>query len=93
MRYRLEIKQSLYKKLSKYIKKNQKLYLILDSKISQILDNPYHFKPLKGNMSGLRRVHIAKSFVLTYEIIEKDELVILIDFEHHDKVYISCFFF
>ncbi len=38
-------------------------------------------------MKGLRRVHIDKSFVLVYEIIEADNKVIFLDFDHHDKIY------
>ncbi|MCZ7382755.1 MAG: type II toxin-antitoxin system RelE/ParE family toxin [Candidatus Methanoperedens sp.] len=55
--------------------------------MSEILDNPPHFKPLQHEMKGLRRVHIDKSFVLVYEIIEADNKVIFLDFDHHDKIY------
>jgi mRNA-degrading endonuclease RelE of RelBE toxin-antitoxin system len=33
------------------------------------------------------RVHIGKSFVLTYEIIEGKKIVKFLDYNHHDKVY------
>jgi len=36
---------------------------------------------------GIYRVHIDKSFVLTYEIDEKNKTVKLLDYEHHDKIY------
>ncbi len=46
------------------------------------------FKPLKGEMKGARRVHLAKSFVLVYEIDEKKNKIIrLLDYDHHDKIY------
>jgi mRNA-degrading endonuclease RelE of RelBE toxin-antitoxin system len=38
-------------------------------------------------MTGIFRVHIGKSFVLTYEILEEKRTVKLIDYNHHDKVY------
>ena len=54
-------------------------------KIEQILKNPEHFKPLRANMKGVRRVHIDSSFVLIYEI--KGRFVILLDYDHHDNIY------
>ena len=60
---------------------------IINKKIKQILLNPYQFKPLRGNMKGTRRVHIDKSFVLTYEIVESEKTIRLLDFSHHDKIY------
>ena len=55
--------------------------------MDKILENPYQFKPLTGNMKGIRRVHIGKSFVLTYEILENEKIVRLLDYDHHDKIY------
>ena len=60
---------------------------ILNNKIKHILENPYQFKPLRANMTGIRRVHIGKSFVLTFEILEKLKLVRLLDYDHHDKIF------
>jgi len=34
-----------------------------------------------------RRVHIGKSYVLTYDILEEEKIIRLLDFSHHDKVY------
>ena len=60
---------------------------IIDKKVLQILENPHHFKPLRGDMHGARRVHIDKSFVLVYEIDEEKKTVIVLDYNHHDKIY------
>jgi len=38
-------------------------------------------------MSGIRRVHLGKSFVLIYEILENEKVVRLLDFAHHNKIY------
>ncbi len=67
--------------------KNKKQLKIIYKKIERILENPYHFKTLRGDMHGARRVHIDKSFVLTYEIDEKNKTVTLLDYDHHDKIY------
>lgn len=85
--YTLEVKPDIDKKFSKIKNKNQKQLMIIYKKIEQILENPYHFKPLRGDMKGSRRVHIDKSFVLTYEINEKKKKVVLLDYDHHDRIY------
>ena len=87
MEYRLQISEELDKVFSKLAKKNKKQLQIINKKIGQILQNPYHFKPLRGDMHGARRVHIDTSFVLTYEIDEEKKLIRLLDFDHHDYVY------
>jgi len=86
--YSLEVRESVDRIFSKLAKKNPKQMQIIDKKIKQVLENPHHFKPLRAPMQHLRRVHIDKSFVLTYSVDEQKEIVILEDFDHHDNVYI-----
>ena len=85
--YGLYISDKLNRIFSKLLKKNIKQLKILNKKIIQIRNNPEHFKPLRGDLKGARRVHIDKSFVLTYEIDEKKKIVRLLDYEHHDNIY------
>ena len=87
MKYVLEISDKLDKVFSKLSKKDKKKLMILHKKIEEIRENPYHYKPLRGDMHGARRVHIAKSFVLTYEIDETNKVVKLLDYDHHDNIY------
>ncbi len=86
--YSLEVRESVDRIFSKLAKKNPKQMRIIDKKIKQVLENPYHFKPLRVPMQHLRRVHIDKSFVLTYSVDEQNEIVIIEDYDHHDNVYI-----
>jgi len=74
----------IFKKLAK---KNPKQLEIITRKLQQILENPHRFKPLSNIMKGFRRVHIHKSFVVIYSIDEKNKIVILEDYDHHDKIY------
>lgn len=85
--YSLIIKPEADKIFSKIGKKNPKQMQIVFKKIRQIVSNPYHFKPLRGDMKGSRRVHIDKSFVLTYEIDEEKKIVRVLDYDHHDNIY------
>ena len=87
MTYSLQISDELDKKFSKLSKKNKKQLDIINKKVEQILENLYHFKPLRGDMKGARRVHIDTSFVLTYEIDEENKMVRFLDYEHHDNIY------
>ena len=87
MRYALDISDNVNRKFNKLTKKDKKQLEIINKKINQIRENPLHFKPLRGDMKGARRVHIDKSFVLTYEIDEKNKVVRILDYDHHDKIY------
>ncbi|MEK7068810.1 MAG: type II toxin-antitoxin system RelE/ParE family toxin [Patescibacteria group bacterium] len=57
----------------------------LDRSIVKILREPYLGKPLGNVLRNHRRIHVAGSFVLIYEI--RGQEVRLIDFDHHDRVY------
>jgi mRNA interferase RelE/StbE/toxin YoeB len=81
---KLEISEQLDKKLRKL---RRHTLTIIDKKVQQILKNPEHFKPLSGELHGARRVHIETHFVLTYEYKEKEQVVRLLDYDHHDKIY------
>jgi len=87
MKCALNISDEADKKFEKLRKKDKKQLEIINKKIQQILENPYHSKPLRGDMHGARRVHIDKSFVLTYEIDEKEKAVRILDYDHHDRIY------
>ena len=85
--HKLEIKEYLDRKLKRLMKKDKEMLLIIDRKVQQILDNPYRFKPLRKPLQNKRRVHIGGPFVLIYEINEKENIVTLLDFDHHDNIY------
>ncbi|MEW6295760.1 MAG: type II toxin-antitoxin system RelE/ParE family toxin [Candidatus Diapherotrites archaeon] len=87
MAYSLESEPSCKKAIKKACKKNKELEKALKNKISEILENPQRFKPLKYNLAGQHRVHILKSFVLTYEINENLKTVKMLIFDHHDNIY------
>lgn len=87
MSYKLVIPKRLDLLFFKLPKKDKIQFEILTRKIQHILEDPFQFKPLRGNMKGMRAVHIGKSFVLTYEILENEKIVRLLDYAHHDKVY------
>jgi YafQ family addiction module toxin component len=83
--YELDIEKSVERLFTKLSKKDKKQLDIIDKKIQQILENPYHFKPLRGDMKGRRRVHVDSSFVLVYII--QGRIVRVLDYAHHDDIY------
>lgn len=86
MSYKQELSTTIYRKFKKLAKKDRVAFEAVAKKVEQILKNPYQFKPLRFPMEGLRRVQLG-SFVLTYKIEEASKTVVLLDYEHHDKVY------
>ena len=85
--YRLAVKESLDKKFKKLQKKDNEMLRLINKKVQDILEDPYRFKPLRKPLQNKRRVHVGGSFVLIYEINEKEKIVTLFDFNHHDNIY------
>ncbi|MDP2750976.1 MAG: type II toxin-antitoxin system RelE/ParE family toxin [Nanoarchaeota archaeon] len=88
MTYSIQIKPLCKDSIAKLCKKNGVLEKALRNKIEQVIENPNHFKPLRCGLSGERRVHILKSFVLKYEIDEQTKTVTFLAFSHHDDAYL-----
>lgn len=85
--YSINIKPSCQRAIDKLCKKNSLLKKALERKINEIIKEPQHYKPLRHDLAGERRVHILKSFVLRFVISEKESTVELISFDHHDGAY------
>ena len=85
--YKLAVKETLDRKFNKLKKKNREMLMLIDSKVKDILDDPYRFKTLKNPLQNKRRVHVGGSFVLIYEINGEERIVTLLDFDHHDNIY------
>lgn len=85
--YSTEIKPSCQEDINKLCRKNPVLRVALEKKMNEIAQNPQHYKPLKYDLAGERRVHIMKSFVLKFEIHEDRQAVEFIFFGHHDEAY------
>lgn len=85
--YMYEIIPSLQRILHTLSRKDKKVYEAVMNKIEEIIKNPQHYKPLKYDSAGERRVHIMKSFVLKFEINENTKTVRFLFFDHHDEAY------
>ncbi len=91
MAFSIEVSQQFQQDYRNFCSKNASFKKAVDNKISQICEllelNPDHYKPLRGELAGIRRVHIESSFVLLFEIPKNEKTVRLLRLEHHDKVY------
>ena len=85
--YALAVKESVDRTFRRMAKKDRERLAAVRKKVEEILKNPYRFKPLRAPMQNKRRVHVGP-FVLVYEIDEENKTVVLLDFEHHDRVYL-----
>ena len=82
--------KNLDKILRKLMKKDNKLYNNLLSKIEEILtiNDVEHYKNLRHDLKEFKRVHIG-SFVLIFKYDKDKDLVYLTNFDHHDNIYKS----
>lgn len=85
MTFRYNLSDMLKKKLEKYYHRDKILYEACIKKIEEITLNPEHYKPLRYDLKGERRVHVKGSFVLVFEIT--GEVVMFYDINHHDNIY------
>lgn len=77
--------------LSKLAKKDKERAIMVNKKIKEIVNNDSEtikrYKNLKHDLSDLKRVHIDKSFVLTFKVDMANNFILFYDFDHHDKIY------
>jgi len=84
--YEIENSEKVDKIFRKLSRKDPKQLEAITKKLAELIEDPHRFKPLSNVMKGFRRVHFG-SFVLTFSIDEARKMVVLEDYEHHDKVY------
>ena len=73
-------------KMKKLFKRDRLRYERIIKKISEILEEPHHYKPLGNILTGVFRVHI-DPFIVTFKVDEINKIVKFLDFDHHDNIY------
>ena len=83
------VEEKLHKILEKLFKKDKKRYEIIWKKINEIINtsNIEHYKNLRSPLNEFKRVHIDKSFVLTFKYDKARNKIAFYDFDHHDNIY------
>ena len=82
--YKAAFTKEFLKVLKKIKKKDITTFERLESKIRVILSQPMRYKPLKGELNGLRRAHV-RPFVVVFKV--EGDTVVFVSFKHHDKSY------
>lgn len=85
--YNLEVCEHVDRKFRKIAKRERLHHEAIEKKIEQVLENPHGFEPLHAPMQGKYRVHIMGCFVLVFSIDEAKKAVVLLDYDHHDRIY------
>ncbi len=70
----------------KEIRKKHEIVRRLNRKMGKILESPYLFKPLRNVLNNKRRTQIG-NFVLIFEILEEEKVVVFHTFKDHDEAY------
>ena len=87
MGWTIEVAKPFERDYKKLCARNAAFRRAVDRKVEQILAQPLHYKPLRAPLAGVRRVHVATSFVLLFEAHEERRVVRLLRLAHHDEAY------
>ena len=78
-------------KIRKIARKDKKKAKIIDRKIKEVINSDSisieHYKNLRYDLSKYKRVHIDRSFVLTFKVDIRDNFILFVDFDHHDNIF------
>jgi YafQ family addiction module toxin component len=78
-------------KIRKLIKRDRRRVQIINKKIKQIVSSDSeainHYKNLRNELKQYKRVHIDNSFVLIFKVDVRNNFILFVDFDHHDKIY------
>jgi YafQ family addiction module toxin component len=86
--YSFKIEDRLHKKFDKISKRDFQIIKIIRKKIQEVIQNPQHYKNLRAPLNKFKRIHVAKSFVLIFQVDEKNKIVKFYDLDHHDRIYL-----
>ena len=79
-----DLSPQLEEKLKKLLKHDKRRYEIIMKKIEKIVESD---ELTIDDLSDRKRVHIDKSFVLTFEYNKAKKHILFLDFDHHDNIY------
>lgn len=89
--FKFQISDKLKRVIRILNKKDRARSLIIAKKIKEITNNNINsiqrYKNLRYDLSGYKRVHVDKSFVLIFRVFEEENFILFERIEHHDKIY------
>lgn len=91
MAFSHDLSEELRAVLKKIYKKDRLRWEIVFKKIAEITSQDEktidHYKNLKHDLSGFKRVHIDKSFVLLFHVDKNKKHVLFYKLYHHNNIY------
>ncbi|VVB69420.1 ParE toxin of type II toxin-antitoxin system, parDE [uncultured archaeon] len=84
MAYSLRLTPRFEKNFQRLTKKDHVLWDRVYSKLSEIRDNPSIGETLSHNLAGMLSAHVG-NWVIIYMV--EGEVVVLLNFDHHDRAY------
>jgi mRNA-degrading endonuclease RelE of RelBE toxin-antitoxin system len=77
---------NLFEKLSK---RDNKLYLQILKKIDEIMNSESidHYKNLNYPLQQFKRVHISEKYVLIFQYLKAENIILFRYFDHRDNIY------
>jgi mRNA-degrading endonuclease RelE of RelBE toxin-antitoxin system len=86
-----DFSEELKDSMKQLFKRDKQRYEILLKKIDAIVSSDdltiEHYKNLRAPLNDRKRVHIDKSFVLTFRYDRSKKFILFIEFAHHDDIY------
>ncbi len=91
MSFKYNLSEELKKTLKKLYKKDKKRYEATLKKIDEVSSRNIQtidfYKNLRHEFKDFKRVHIDKSFVLTFRVYREKKFILFQRFKHHDQIY------
>lgn len=86
MTYSIKVSEEAKAKLRKFSKSDTGTKREIESKFITIVEKPYHFKVLRGDLHDARSAPVG-SFRIIYDILEEEKKVFILYFGHRDDIY------
>lgn len=91
MSFSYDLSDELRALIPRLSKRNKQLVVQLNNKIDEIVAcdefSIDHYKNLRHDLSGYKRVHVGGSFVLFFRVFKKEKFVLFEKLVHHDEAY------
>jgi addiction module RelE/StbE family toxin len=87
MTFHLDFAPQFQRNFKRLTKKNAVLKNRVLKKVEEIAANPAIGENLSGNLAGKQSAHVAKHWVIIYEVFINDNKIEFQNFDHHDYAY------
>ena len=87
MIYHLDFAPQLQRNFKRLTKKNTPLRERVLKKVKEIAANPEIGENLSGSLAGKQSTHVAKHWVIIYQVFTNENIIESQNLDHHDHAY------